>query len=224
MSLDEASSVMKPTLFLVVLGSCFLLVLHRSWGRSRSSLWMAFFLHFATATAARSFVTATTALVALVTTATAAFATAAHRAAAAATARTVREQAAKAATERTTVATAARLTAAVAALSARIATTAAAVATEPESIGAARDGQHGHHQSNTLKVHLTHLHLCTDRRPMTSAAWRTGESSACLINVGRDKRAGESVRFVAPKVQLDGMVPVITASQGDLPGTLGGPL
>jgi hypothetical protein len=175
MSLDEASSVIKPTLFLVVLGSFFLLFLHRSWGRSRSSLWVALFLHFAAATAARSFVSTATArtATALVTTTTAAFATAAHRAAAAATARTMREQAAEATTERTTVATAARLTAAVAALSARIATTAAAVATEPESIGAARNGQHGHHQSNTLKVHLIHLHLCTGRRPMTSAAWRT---------------------------------------------------
>ena len=211
MSLDEASSVMKPTLFLVVLGSCFLLVLHRSWGRSRSSLWMAFFLHFATATAARSFVTATTALVALVTTATAAFATAAHRAAAAATARTVREQAAKAATERTTVATAARLTAAVAALSARIATTAAAVASEPESIGAAREGQHGHDQSETMKVHLTHLHLRTRLQATDVRHLANPESTACWTNVGRDTCAGKSVGVVAPMMRPGGKIPVIPA-------------
>jgi hypothetical protein len=187
----EASPVIELPLFL---GGLFL-ILHRS--RRRSCLWLAFFLalslHFAAATAARSFVSATAAraAAALVTTTTAALAAAAHRPSAVAAARTVREQAAEAATERTTMATAARLTAAIAALSARIATAAAAVASEPESIGAARNGQHGHDQGNTLKVHLPISIRVHVRRPMTSAVWRTGESSACSTNVGRDTCAGE---------------------------------
>src|SRR6267378_2209296 len=37
---------------------------------------------------------------------------------------------------------------------AALATAAAAIASEPESVRGARNGQHGHHQSNTMKVHL----------------------------------------------------------------------
>src|SRR5436853_6461770 len=100
----EASPVIKLPLFLGGL----LIVLH--WSRRGSCLWLAFFLalflHFAAATAARSLVTTTAAraTAALVTTTTAALATTAHRPAAAATTRGVREQVAEAAAERATVA------------------------------------------------------------------------------------------------------------------------
>src|SRR4051812_17734506 len=146
----EASSVMKSPLFAVglLVGLLFLL-------RRRGSVLfpLVAFLHFAAAVASTAR-TAARAAAALVTTTTAAFATASRRTAAAATTRTVREHVAEAATERATVAAAARLTAAIAALSTRTAATAAAVASEPESIGGARDGQHGHHQGNTMKIHL----------------------------------------------------------------------
>jgi hypothetical protein len=73
----------------------------------------------------------------------------------------MREKAAEAATERTAVATTARLTAAAASWCTAAATTAAAVAAHPESIGAARNGQHGHDQSNTTN-HLS-VSICVTR-------------------------------------------------------------
>ncbi len=146
-------------------------------GRSRSSFWLALFLHFATATAARRATARATAAAlmsttaALATTAAFAAATTAHRPAAAATTAAMREKAAEAATETTTVATAARLAASIAAWSTSAAaatTTTAAVASEPESIGGARNGQYGHHQSNTLKVHLPISNVYTFSLPPTS--------------------------------------------------------
>src|SRR3954469_9845953 len=206
----EASPVIKLPLFL---GGLFL-ILHRS--RRSSCLWLAFFLalslHFAAATAARTFVSAAAALVTTTTAAfaTAALAAAAHRPTAVATA-TMREHAAEATAERATMATTARLTAAVAALFARIAATAAAVASKPESIGTARNGQHGHDQGNTLKVHLPISIRVHVRRPMTSAVWRTGESPACSTSVGRDTCAGKRAAFEAPVVPVEAKMPVMTA-------------
>ena len=215
----EASSVIKPPLFL---GFNF----RRGWcrsrsgsrcrgSRSRSGFWLALFLHFATATAARRATARATA--ALVTTTTAAFATAAalataaHRETAAATAAAMREHAAEATTERTTMATAARLTAAAAGRSTAAATTAAAVASKPESIGAARNGQHGHDQSKTMKIHLTHLHLRTRLQADDVRRLANPESRACSTNVGRNMCVRKSVRFIARIVQLRRKMPVITA-------------
>jgi hypothetical protein len=178
---------MKPNLFLRSSRS--------SRGRSRSGFWLALFLHFAATTTAarRSAARATTAALMTATTAafaTAALATATHREAAAAAARSVREHVAEAATERTAVATTARLTAAVASrLTAATATAAATVASEPESIGAAREGQHGHDQSETMKIHLTHLHLRT--RPQAADVRHLANRR---INGMLDKRRSQYVR------------------------------
>ena len=188
-------------------------------GRSRSGFWLALFLHFAAATAARSFVTTTAAraTAALMATTTAAFATAAalataaHRETTAATATAARENAAEAATERTTVATTARLTAAAAGRSTAATTTAAAVASENESIGGARNGQHGHDQSETMKVHLTHLHLRTRLQATDVRRLANPGSTACWTNVGRDTCAGKSVGVVAPMMRPGGKIPVIPA-------------
>jgi hypothetical protein len=165
--------------------------------------------------------TAARAAAALVTTTTAAFATAAlaaaatHRETAAATATTMREQVAEATTERTTMATAARLTAAAAGRgAAAVATTAAAVASEPESISAARNGQHGHDQSKAMKIHLTHLHLRTRLHAADVRHLANPESRACSASVGRDKRAGETVRFVAPMAPIGGKMTVVRAIEG----------
>jgi hypothetical protein len=150
----------------------------RSWRRSRGrrGFHLALSLRFATATAARRTTARAAAVVVTATTAafaTAAIATAAHRPTAEAATTMMRENTAEAATERTAVASAARVTAAVAARSTSVAATAATVASKPESLGAAGEGQHGHDQSNTLKVHLTisiRVRVC---KPMTSAVWRT---------------------------------------------------
>jgi hypothetical protein len=158
----------------LLLGRCsLLLVLRRGSRSSHCRFGMVAFLHFATAAAARTFAATTTAraataaLMAATTArtaarATAAALTAAALAATAAAARAVREKTAQAATEATAVAAAA--TAVIAATAARstaaVATAAASTAAaEPEGIRGARNGQHGHHQGNTMKVHLTHLHL-----------------------------------------------------------------
>jgi hypothetical protein len=143
--------------------------------------------------------------------ATAALATAAHRETTAAATTTMREQVAKATTERTTVATTARLTAAAAGRSTATATTAAAVASKDESIGSARNGQHGHDQSETMKIHLTHLHLRMRLQAHDVRRLANPESRACWTNVGRDTCARKSVRFIALIVQLGRKMPVITA-------------
>jgi hypothetical protein len=52
-----------------------------------------------------------------------------------------------------------------------------------------------------LKVHLP-ISMCTDRRPMTSAVWRT-------LNQGC---AGQTVCVIAPKLRIGGKMPVIRAT------------
>jgi hypothetical protein len=183
-----------------------------------------FSLHFATATAARTFAAtaraATAALMAATTARTAARATAALAAAAlattrittAATATAVRENAAQAATEATAMAAAAHL--ATAARSAAAATAAASTAAAPEGIRGARNGQHGHDQGNTMKVHLTHLHLrnafACPRRPPCGGPEDPGQ---CWTNVGRDAPVANSPRFVAANGRLGAEMPVVPAGR-----------
>lgn len=216
----EASSVIKPNLFLGWSSRssrsswCWCRSRCRgsrgSHGRSRSGFRVALFAHCATATTARNLVTATAAgrataraTTALMTTTAAAFATAARataaalattarRETAAAATTTVREKVAKATTERTTVATTAHFAAAASAAGwgTAAATTTAAVASENESIGGARNGQHGHDQSETIKIHLTHLHLRTRLHARDVRRLANPESRACWTKVGRDVRAG----------------------------------
>src|SRR4051812_25811406 len=222
MSLDRGSSVIKPTLFLGW-GWC-----RSSRSRSLSGFWLAFFLHIATATTAGTFVAATAAraTTALVTTTAAAFAAAAlaaaaHRATTAATTTTMREQVAEATTERSAVATTARLTAAAAGRSTAAATAAASVASKPESIGAARNGQHGHDQSKAMKIHLTHLHLRTRLHAADVRRLANPESRACSASVGRDMRPGETVRFAAPTAPISGKMPVMRAAECECTGARG---
>jgi hypothetical protein len=146
-------------------------------------------------------------------TAAALAATAAHRATTAAATTTMREQVAEATTERTAVATTARLTAAAAGWGTAAATTAAAVASEPESIGAARNGQHGHDQSKAMKIHLTHLHLRTRLHADDVRRLANPESRACSASVGRDTRPGETMRFAAPTAPIGRKMPVMRAVQ-----------
>jgi hypothetical protein len=191
---------------------------------------MAFFsLHFAATAAARTFAaTARAATAALMTTSTARTAARATAAASATTAlatarlaataaTAVREKAAQAATEATTMAAAAHLAAtarATAAGSTAVATAAASTAAaEPEGIRGARDGQHGHHQGNTMKVHLTHLHLrnafACPRRPPCGGPEDPGQ---CWTNVGRDARVANSLRFIAAGERIGANMPIVPAA------------
>jgi hypothetical protein len=127
----------------------------------------------------------------------------------------MREKVAEATTERTTVATAARLTAAAASRSTAAATATAAVASENESIGGARNGQHGHDQSKAMKIHLTHLHLRTRLHADDVRRLANPESRACWSNVGRDTCVRETVRFVAQIVRFERKMPILRAIKRD---------
>jgi len=213
----------------LLLGRCSLLLVFRRGSRSSHCRFgMVAFLHFATAAAARTFAAtaraATAALMATTTARTAARATTAASTAtalataglAATAATAVREKAAQAATEATTMAAAAHVAATARATAARttaVATAAAsAVTAEPESIRGARNGQHGHDQGNTMKVHLTHLHLrnafACPRRPPCGGPEDPGQ---CWTKVGRDARVANSLRFIAAREWFGAKMPVVPA-------------